>query len=418
MRKGPLNVFVNARRAGRLTRSDRQEDTILFGYGDGCPAEDAVSLTMPVRVDQYDAMGGLLPIFEMNLPEGALKERLRSEFAKAIPEFDDLELLAIVGSSQIGRLRYGSQLQLHEAVPAQDLEEILTHQGTADLFTYLLDRYARFSGISGVQPKVLVRDIKAPDNLAHRGATHIVKAFDAREYPELAANELICTRGAAAAGLETARLRLSKNRKLLVVDRFDLRADGTYRGTEDFCVLNGRRAHGRYDGSYENIARRISDFVSAGALAHAREQFALSVAYSCAIENGDAHLKNFSVLYENPESDIRFAPAYDIVSTTPYIPRDTLALTLGGSKQFPARSELIRFIRLVTSRGERAAGAMLEQVAHGVSVAMGEAQAYGKGHAGARQFVDRLVENFRRGLARLGCKPNAVRAGVGRGHRN
>src|SRR5258708_29520883 len=58
---------------------------------------------MPVRPDQYDAMAGLLPIFEMNLPEGALKERLRMQFAKTIPEFDDLDLLSIVGSSQIGR---------------------------------------------------------------------------------------------------------------------------------------------------------------------------------------------------------------------------------------------------------------------------------------------------------------------------
>ena len=43
---------------------------------------------------------------EMNLPEGPLRERLRVQFAKTIPEFDDLDLLQIVGTSQIGRLRY------------------------------------------------------------------------------------------------------------------------------------------------------------------------------------------------------------------------------------------------------------------------------------------------------------------------
>jgi hypothetical protein len=37
--------------------------------------------------DQYDSMNGLLPIFEMNLPEGALLEKLRNQFAKIIPQF-------------------------------------------------------------------------------------------------------------------------------------------------------------------------------------------------------------------------------------------------------------------------------------------------------------------------------------------
>ena len=399
--KSALNVFATGVRAGRLDRSEREQGTILFTYRDECRSEDAVSLTMPLRADQYDAMGGLLPIFEMNLPEGALKERFRNQFAKAIPEFDDLDLLSIVGSSQIGRLRYSPQEQLREDVPGQNLEELLTYRGSADLFAHLLERFARHSGISGVQPKVLVRDAKAPDKLALRGATHIVKAFDPKEFPELAANELICTRGAAAAGIATPRLQLSENRQLLVVERFDLTAEGVYLGIEDFCVLDGRRAHGRYDGSYENIARRITDFVSPGPLAAAREQYALMVAYSCAIENGDAHLKNFCVIYENPEHEVRLAPAYDIVSTTPYIPRDTLALTLNNSKQFPTRDPLISFIRAVTAKSERAANELLSRVSHGAGIAIEEAERYGKQHADARKFSDRLIETLERGLARL-----------------
>jgi serine/threonine-protein kinase HipA len=52
------------------------------------------------------------------------------------------------------------------------------------------------------------------------------------------------------------------------------------------------------------------------------------VALSCAIENGDAHLKNFAVLYENAQSPVVLAPAYDLVSTTVYHVRDVLALEL------------------------------------------------------------------------------------------
>src|SRR5438270_6441318 len=137
----------------------------------------------------------------MNLPEGALKERLRLQFAKAIPEFDDLDLLNIVGSSQIGPLRYSQNEQMDPTVPGQDLNEILTYQGVSDLFAHLLERFATYSGVSGVQPKVLVRDDKAPHKLTHRSATHIVKTFNPGEYPELAANEFLCKAGAHVAGI-------------------------------------------------------------------------------------------------------------------------------------------------------------------------------------------------------------------------
>lgn len=401
MSKSPLNVFASRRRVGTLSRSDLEEDTTLFDYLPGCAPESAISLTMPVRVDQYDAMGGLLPIFEMNLPEGALKERLRLQFAKVIPEFDDLDLLSIVGTSQIGRLRYSSSDEIDESMPEQDLQEILTYKGSADLFVHLLDRFARYSGVSGIQPKVLVRDTQQPDKITHRGATHIVKTFDSAQFPELAANELICTRGAQAAGIPTSRVQLSDNRRFLTVDRFDLTPQGAYLGIEDFCVLDGRRAHGRYDGSYEGVAKRITDFVSPKALGRAREQYALMVAYCCAIGNGDAHLKNFSVLYSSPEDIVELAPAYDIVATHPYLPRDTLALTMEGSKEFPDRQRLLRFVRRVTGKSERAAAALLDRVAVGVEAAIKETARYAKQYPDARNFTTLLIKHLHRGLERL-----------------
>ena len=124
-------------------------------------------------------------------------------------------------------------------------------------------------------------------------------------------------------------------------------------------------------------------------------------AVSCAIENGDAHRKNFSVIYDHPESEVRFAPAYDILSTTPYIPRDTLALTLNGTKQFPARSELIQFIRRVIARSERAAIEILDRVAHGVDIAIKEAREYAREHPDGRKFSDRLIKALTRGMDRL-----------------
>jgi serine/threonine-protein kinase HipA len=401
VKKPPLYVFAGKVPVGAIARSDVDADTFLFGYRSGTAAADAVSLTMPIRTDHYDSMAGLLPVFEMNLPEGALRERLRLQFAKTIAEFDDLDLLQIVGTSQIGRLRYSAKEEMSEEVPTQDLSEILTYKGGGDLFAHLLERFATYSGISGMQPKVLVREIPQPEKLTHRGATHIVKAFDPREYPELAANEFICTRGAAAAGIATPRFQLSKNRQFLVVDRFDLSADGSYVGIEDFCVLDGRRSHGRYDGSYEGIAKRMTSFISPRALALAREQFARMVAYNCAIGNGDAHLKNFSVVYRHAEDVVELAPAYDIVSTMPYSPRDTMALTMDESKQFPDRARLVRFVRLVTGKSQKAAQEMLEQVRKGVEVALQHAREYGRQHADAARFVERLSAVMKDGMERL-----------------
>jgi serine/threonine-protein kinase HipA len=266
---------------------------------------------------------------------------------------------------------------------------------------HLLERFATYSGVSGVQPKVLVRDEKAPDKVTHRGATHIVKTFDAAEYPELAANEYICTLGAEAAGIRTARVRLSENRRFLIVDRFDLLGDGSYLGIEDFCVLDARRAHGRYDGSYEQIAKRITDFVSPKALAEAREQYALMVALACTVGNGDAHLKNFSVLYRHAEDIVEFAPAYDVVSTQVYMPRDSLALTMQESKEFPRRDALIRFVRHVTGKTKRSAASLLDQVKVGAEAAINEAEQYANQHKDAVAFSDRLVAVIRAGLERL-----------------
>jgi serine/threonine-protein kinase HipA len=172
----------------------------------------------------------------------------------------------------------------------ESLHKLLSYKGAEDLFAQLLDRYARYSGISGVQPKVLIRAEEA--NL-DRSTTHIVKSFDPEEYAELAANEYFCTRAAFHAGLPTADLSLSDNRRLLIAKRFDLRKDGSYLGVEDFCVLNALRAHGRYDSSYEEIAKRIRDFVSPTEVPAALSQLFLTVALCCAIENGDAHLQSF-----------------------------------------------------------------------------------------------------------------------------
>lgn len=397
-----LDVYSAGQRAGTLARSDLHEGEFLFGYVPDCPNRNAVSLTMPVVRDQYDSMNTVHPIFEMNLPEGALLEKLRLRFAKAIPNFDDLALLEIVGQSQIGRLRY-SRAGASPAKPAtENLQKLLTYKGAEDLFSQLLERYASYSGVSGIQPKVLVRaEEKNLDRITHSSTTHIVKSFDPNEFAELAANEYFCTRAAIHAGLPTAHLTLSDNRRLLVAERFDLRSDGSYLGVEDFCVLNALRSHGRYDGSYELIAKRIRDFVTPGEVASALEQLFLTVVLCCAIENGDAHLKNFAIVYEDAESKVRLAPAYDLVCTTVYTPADSMALTLNESKAFPSRKELESFARAHCDLQPARAKKALRRVVDGVKQATQEIRAYANERKDFEHAAVRLIARFNHGLQRL-----------------
>ncbi len=319
-----------------------------FAYAPDALASRAVSATMPVRLSSWDIRFGLLPIFEMNLPEGVLRERLRLSFAKATGSFDEFDLLGVVGRSQVGRIRYtGQREQLQEDVPFQSVDEILEHRRGGDLFRYLIEKFAAFSGISGVQPKVLVRDEAAFSALdgsgqrfseSYRGATHIVKFWEPNEYPQLAANEYFCLEVAKACGLEVPSYRLSEDANALVIDRFDLRQDGAYRGFEDFCVLNARRTDEKYRGSYEtSIMKRFTQFANSSHLVEDT-----LIALNCALRNGDAHLKNFGIVYDDVQGEARLAPVYDLVTTAVYLPKDSMALTLNGSTRWPSVKDLQR----------------------------------------------------------------------------
>jgi serine/threonine-protein kinase HipA len=106
-------------------------------------------------------------------------------------------------------------------VPFQSVDEILERRRGGDLFRYLLEKFASFSGISGVQPKILVRDEKAFAEMEHkghhlsqsyRGATHIVKLWESNEYPQLAATEYFCLTVARKYGLDLPPYRLGRGR--------------------------------------------------------------------------------------------------------------------------------------------------------------------------------------------------------------
>jgi serine/threonine-protein kinase HipA len=401
-----IKVWTDAAEAGLLDRYRERGST--FVYLPDIASQKAVSVTMPVRLSSWDIPFGLTPIFEMNLPEGVLRERLRLAFAKATGSFDDFDILSIVGRSQIGRLRYTAEKeQLLEDVPFQSVDEILAKRRDGDIFRYLLDKFAAHSGISGVQPKVLVRDESASSALkvakprlsqSYRGATHIVKFWEANEYPQLAANEYFCLKVAQRCGLDVPPYRLSEDATALVVDRFDLRPDGTYRGFEDFCVLNGKRTDQKYSGSYESsIMKRFQQFAESPHLIEDLEKLFTLIAINCGLRNGDAHLKNFGIVYDDVLGAARLAPVYDLVTTTVYLPNDNMALVLNGSTRWPSAKNLS------VLGGTRMMGTpskvkqILERVSDAMSQTMAELRAYIKEHGEFAEIGGRMLEEWQKG---------------------
>ncbi len=371
-----IKVWSDNLVAGNLGR--HQDRGSAFVYLTEAPPERAVSMTMPVRLASWDQAIGLHPIFEMNLPEGYLRERLRLGFAKATGAFDDLDLLAIVGRSQIGRLRYTApDGELDEEVPFLSVDEILATRRDGDLFAYMMERFARYSGIAGVQPKVMIRDeanAKAFEYTEERrspsvrGATHIVKLWDPSEYPQLAANEYFCLMAAERAGLAVPQRRLSDDGSALVIDRFDLRADGTYMGLEDFCVLNAKGTARKYDGSYEaNIFKRAAEYIPAELHRVELEKLFTLFVLNTVVRNGDAHLKNFALTYDDVNGAARIADVYDVVTTVAYLPKDVMALTLNGSTRWPDAKTLKKLGTLRAGLTPSEVDVILERVATAVS---------------------------------------------------
>ena len=351
-----VDVYLNSLFSGVLAKEGEQH---IFSYDRD--AGDLVSVTMPVRAQSYQ-YPNLHPIFQMNLPEGILKEAIERATAKHYGS-DDLTMLTLLGNNQIGRLSYAREGQDYKRIEHEvpTLQELLTNKD-ATLFSQLLERYAMQSGVAGIQPKVLM---DLPDGLIpniDKKATlpltgYIVKSWGP-EYSELGCNEFVCLTLAREAGLKVADFSLSENAKLLVTKRFDIAEpigndDRQFLGFEDFCVLQGRGTREKYDASIESCANTIQQFVSAPYKKQALYDFFKLTLINCVIRNGDAHLKNIGILYPDPNRkpqhaanahfECRMAPVFDLVSTVPYIPNDTMALSLTGSKRWPKWSVLKTF---------------------------------------------------------------------------
>jgi len=332
--QGPAGALVHA-------------DGYLFQYADQARPNAELSLGMPLRAAQYQSPE-LFPVFQMNLPEGYVLDQLRMRFAKTT-RLDPMMLLAMTGGQAgIGRIRLDLP-GADQATPRSiSLTQLLAHEGSENLFQQLTDDYLTRSGVSGMQPKLLVPEaLEAPFHQAAVTTQELIVKASGDGFPGLPINEFVCMSIAHEAGIPVAEFHLSDDHKRFVMRRFDRDDHGTPLGFEDVAVLMGRAADSKYDSSYEKVAITLAAYCAPETRATALAQLFDQIALSCMVGNGDAHLKNFGVLYSDPiANDVRLSPAYDIVCTTCYLPDDTLALSLNRNRNlFTARLDLLEFGR-------------------------------------------------------------------------
>ncbi|MBN1185371.1 MAG: HipA domain-containing protein [Bacteroidales bacterium] len=187
--------------------------------------------------------------------------------------------------------------------------------------------------ISGVQEKlsfILDKNVLRLSKEREQG-TYILKPIprDLKRVTQVPANEHLTMQVARQIyGIHTAENALVFFRdgsSAYLTKRFDVKPQGGKWGKEDFASLAGKTKdnageHFKYDYSYEEIGLLIQQYVPAWRVEI--EKYYALVVFNFLFSNGDAHLKNFS-LVETSTGDYILSPAYDLLDTRIHVDEES-----------------------------------------------------------------------------------------------
>lgn len=207
--------------------------------------------------------------------------------------------------------------------------------------------------ISGVQDKEVCVVERGKIRLSQKGeqSTHILKPIPLsrlRKVKEIPANENLTMQIASQVyGIETAANGLcffKTGEAAYITKRFDVDAQGGKLRKEDFSSLAGLMptnggGNYKYEYSYEELAELIRQYIPAWRIEI--EKFFKVVLFNFLFSNGDAHLKNFSVV-ETSKGDFRLAPAYDLLNTHLHVDDSDFALSRGLFRE-GEKSDFLQF---------------------------------------------------------------------------
>lgn len=278
----------------------------------------------------------LPPWFSNLLPEGVLREWIARD--QGVSADRELQLLLRIGQDLPGAVQViASHVEFDPDV--LDAPEPLANAGD-------LGRPRWKFSLAGVGLKFSLLKQNERLTLPASGGLGdwIVKLPDAR-YPEVPANEYAAMNLARTVGIEVPEVALVNRDELpmlpsrawptsetlaYAIARFDRAPGGQRIHIEDFAQVRGLYDTDKYSGSLETVgalAYRMRDCASL-------REFVRRLTFNLLIGNGDAHLKNWSLIYRDGRIP-SLSPAYDLVSTGPYADAheaDDLGLKFGGTK--------------------------------------------------------------------------------------
>ncbi|CAB3868738.1 hypothetical protein LMG1861_02650 [Achromobacter piechaudii] len=260
-------------------------------------------------------------------------------------EPDDFALLRAVGGNMIGLIRAvdssATALPSSAGLRLGVAEALQMEEGSFIDFGF--DAGKAWPGISGGFMKLLVTSPAASSS--ERDRHWIVKLADA-DRPGLCAVEYFGMCVARSMGLEVPDTIVSDDYSRYIVERFDLDAKGEQLGFTDLCAISGAPATDKYASSAERIVGMIEAACDSSTVACSLDGFFAQYLLASVIRNGDAHLKNFGLLY-GETCPATLSPVYDMLSMAVYAPKrsdgdadDGMALTLRGTRRWPSPAML------------------------------------------------------------------------------
>jgi serine/threonine-protein kinase HipA len=190
--------------------------------------------------------------------------------------------------------------------------------------------------ISGVQEKFSMRLEKKELILTDKMGEYILKPIptDLDNVTFVPANEHVTMQIAS----QVFKLDVAKNGMIFFTDdepayitkRFDIMPDGNRCLKEDFASLlqktseNQGNKNFKYESSYTEMAKVIDAFLPSPLIA--KENLFKLCVFNYLFSNGDAHLKNFSVIDYYQDGQYQLAPAYDLLCTRLHVEDGDFAL--------------------------------------------------------------------------------------------
>ncbi len=320
-----LDVYLNDRKVGRL---DDENGSLSFAYDAGYLADgirEPLSHALALRPEPYSHRE-VEPFLSNLLPDDIIRTRL-GEILQ-IPRENTFAFLKAIGGDCAGAVAFFPPGRTPTADAIGEFRELSDEEAGAVLDNLekrpldIGEEGFRISG-AGAQDKLIacIRDGRVLLPLNGTPSMHIIKT-EMRNYPGSVENEWYAMSLAAACGLSVAEsgIVVIGGKRRFVSTRYDrMTSEGRVRRLhqEDFCQMLGidpKRKYETLGGPGIAASFRLLRELSVSA-ADALE-FIDRLVFNFLVGNGDAHGKNFSVLYKGGVATL--APMYDVMSTAVY----------------------------------------------------------------------------------------------------